>query len=252
MMKIKLGSRMTGAVAIATAFFVGVNPMTAFAQAEPPKCICEEKCTVDLINGDCEVCMECIDDCEGVTKEETEEPDSYGPLTPDGNLELVDDYGTIKGCGKQFITVVTKSGNYFYIIIDRDDNGNENVHFLNMVDEADLLALMDDEEVEKYMAEMETETTEEPVVEPTTEPISTEEPVIEEPVIAKKDYTPLLLVLPIAGTGIIVGYFTLKKKKNKPNKSAVDPDMDYSEDEEEDYLAQLAEDDEFAEDDENE
>ena len=37
-------------------------------------------------------------------------------LTPEGNLTLVDDYGTATGEGKQFITLVTKSGNYFYLI----------------------------------------------------------------------------------------------------------------------------------------
>lgn len=31
-------------------------------------------------------------------------------------------------------------------IIDRDDNGTETVHFLNMMDEADLLSLMDEDE----------------------------------------------------------------------------------------------------------
>lgn len=40
-------------------------------------------------------------------------------LTPDGNLTLVDDYGSPDKSGKQFITVTTKAGNYFYIIIDR-------------------------------------------------------------------------------------------------------------------------------------
>ena len=67
-------------------------------------------------------------------------------LTPDGNLTLIDDIGSTTQRGKQFITVGTKTGNVFYLIIDRDDEGKETVHFLNQVDEADLLALMEDDQ----------------------------------------------------------------------------------------------------------
>ena len=66
-------------------------------------------------------------------------------LTPDGNLSLIDDIGGSTRSGKQFITVETKNGNVFYLIIDRDDEGEETVHFLNPVDEADLLTLMGDD-----------------------------------------------------------------------------------------------------------
>lgn len=70
-----------------------------------------------------------------------EEEEKTPPLTPDGNANLVDDFGG----NKQLITVTTKNGNYFYILIDRDDEGDNTVHFLNQVDEADLMALMEDE-----------------------------------------------------------------------------------------------------------
>ena len=75
----------------------------------------------------------------GVVVEETEDTP---PLTPEGNATLVDDFGG----NKQLITVTTKAGNYFYILIDRDDEGENTVHFLNQVDDADLFALLEDGE----------------------------------------------------------------------------------------------------------
>ena len=77
-----------------------------------------------------------------------EEPTTGGmepegvPITPKGNATLVDDfYGD-----KQLITVTTKAGNYFYILIDRANEDKEtSVHFLNQVDDVDLLALLDEE-----------------------------------------------------------------------------------------------------------
>ena len=73
-----------------------------------------------------------------------------GPITPAGNAGLVDD---LFDGEKQLITVTTKNGNYFYILIDRANEDKETaVHFLNQVDEADLMALMDDGKTEKAPA----------------------------------------------------------------------------------------------------
>ena len=83
--------------------------------------------------------------------------ETSGALTPEGNLTLVDDYYTnySDGSGQQFITLVSKSGNTFYLVIDRNAKGQQTVHFMNLVDEADLLSLMEDEDAEAYTAEKE-------------------------------------------------------------------------------------------------
>ena len=80
-----------------------------------------------------------------------------GALTPEGNLTLVDDYYTnySDGSGQQFITMVSKSGATFYLVIDRNAKGQQTVHFMNLVDETDLLALMDEDAADAYTAEKE-------------------------------------------------------------------------------------------------
>ena len=91
------------------------------------------------------------EDAVTITDEET------GALTPEGNLSLVDDYHTSysDGSGQQFITLVSKSGATFYLVIDRNAKGQQTVHFMNLVDEADLLTLMEEEDAEAYTAEKE-------------------------------------------------------------------------------------------------
>lgn len=83
--------------------------------------------------------------------------ETSGALTPEGNLTLVDDYHTdySDGSGQQFITLVSKSGSTFYLVIDRNAKGQQTVHFMNLVDEVDLLALMEEEDADAYTAEKE-------------------------------------------------------------------------------------------------
>ncbi len=75
--------------------------------------------------------------------------ESKTPLTQKGNLTKVDDVHQTNDKDdvedKQFVIVQSKNGNTFYIIIDRSGD-QENVYFLNAVDEADLMALMEDEQ----------------------------------------------------------------------------------------------------------
>ena len=168
-------------------------------------------------------------------------------LTPDGNLTLVDDIGAPAKDGKQFITAVTKNGNYFYIIIDRDDEGNETVHFLNQVDEADLLKLMDEEEAAQYTQEEPVVTEPEPTV---TEP---EPDVVEpEPETPKTNMMPVVLVVvALIGGG---GFFVFKKmQEQKKEKEAAkpDPDADYVDDDE-DYGYAEEEDDFYSDSEDNE
>lgn len=160
-----------------------------------------------------------------VTEEVIPEAPADNGLTPEGNLTLVDDYGTATDEGKQFITLVTKSGNYFYLIIDRDADGNNTVHFLNQVDEADLLSLMDEDAANKYLSQ--TEETKEAEPEP-EEPEPTVTPIAEEPEAAPKtNVLPSLILLGAVAVGGIGFAVTRLKRKKAAQQVRLDPDGDY-------------------------
>ena len=138
------------------------------------------------------------------------EPEADVPLTPEGNLTIVDDLEGAQTEDKQFITVKTKAGNTFYLIIDRAGKEN-NVYFLNMVDEADLRALMEEDgTLEPLPGEGAVPTVPEPEPEPAPEP----ETEVEEPVPAKSmNPVPILIVLLVILGGGGLWYFKLRKPK---------------------------------------
>ena len=167
--------------------------------------------------------------------------ETSGALTPEGNLTLVDDYHTnySDGSGQQFITLVSKSGNTFYLVIDRNAKGQQTVHFMNLVDESDLLALMEDEDADAYtaekeaaaQAELERKQAEEDAKKAEEEAAAsgTEQP--KENKITKYAATFLgmiALVALAAGGGFYA--FMKQKQKKQAEKEALDPDADYTED----------------------
>ena len=155
------------------------------------------------------------------------------PLTPDGNLEIVDD---IVQEDKQFITVKSRSGAEFYIVIDRSRD-SDNVYFLNQVDDVDLFALLEEDSAAsctckekcvvgtvnsdclvcrmdmKSCAGKSVETKVEQTI-LDSEPAET---------VKKQNILPVLVIVGVIGVGAVVGF--LKLKKNKP-KSAPAPDFD--------------------------
>ncbi|WP_243417137.1 DUF4366 domain-containing protein [Pseudoflavonifractor phocaeensis] len=179
------------------------------------------------------------------------------PLTPEGNLTLVDDIEGEAAGDKQFIIVQTKAGNTFYIIIDRAADGENTVYFLNAVDEADLMALMEDGEpatcdcttkcaagaVDTACPVCAVNMTECVGPEPEPEPEPTSEPV-EEPAEESSGLSPavLLVVLLVLGGGGAFAYFKLVKGRKASTKGPNDlDDYDYGEDDEE-YEDSLADD----------
>ena len=188
------------------------------------------------------------------TVQETDTPEDDAPvtggaepLTPEGNLTIVDDIQGEAAGDKQFITVQTKAGNTFYIIIDRAADGENTVYFLNAVDEADLMALMEDGEpaacdcttkcaagaVDTACPVCAVNMTECVGPEPEPEPEPTPEPV-EEPAEESSGLNPavLLVVLLVLGGGGAFAYFKLVKGRKASTKGPDDlDDYDYGEDE---------------------
>ena len=201
------------------------------------------------------------------TPPETEPPATTAPTTPtvkpvepftEGNA-IAKDLQFHADTNKQFITIETRSGEIFYIIIDYDapvDEKNEqfSTYFLNKVDDADLQALLEDgNKVEvcgcidrcyaghvnttcpicaKNMTECvgrEPEPSEEPTV-PATEPVK-------EPEKKSNSGAVLAVLLMIVMVGVMGWYFLKNKMPNPKTKGDTDlDDYDYGMDEDdEDY-----------------
>ena len=165
--------------------------------------------------------------------------ETSGALTPEGNLTLVDDYHTSysDGSGQQFITLVSKSGATFYLVIDRNAKGQQTVHFMNLVDEADLLALMEEEDADAYTAEKEA------AAQAEQDRLKSEEEAkkaAEEAAASGSEQTggnkvtkyatTFLGVLALVGLVAGGGIYTFMKQKKQAEKEALDPDANYTED----------------------
>ena len=171
--------------------------------------------------------------------------ETSGALTPEGNLTLVDDYHTSysDGSGQQFITLVSKSGSTFYLVIDRNAKGQQTVHFMNLVDEADLLALMEEEDVDAYTAEKEAaaqaeqdklkaeeEAKEEAKKAAEEEAASgTEQPKDNKVTKIATGFLGAVVLIALAAGGVFYA-FAKQKQKKQAEKEALDPDANYTED----------------------
>ena len=181
------------------------------------------------------VLPEVVEDIVTVTDE------TSGALTPEGNLTLVDDYHTdySDGSGQQFITLVSKSGNTFYLVIDRNAKGQQTVHFMNLVDEADLLSLMEEEEADAYTAEKEAAAqaeqdrlkAEEEAKKAAEEAAAsgTETPKENKVTKIASGFLGVVVLIALAAGGGFY-FYRQQMQKKKAEKEALDPDANYTED----------------------
>ena len=166
--------------------------------------------------------------------------ETSGALTPEGNLTLVDDYHTnySDGSGQQFITLVSKSGATFYLVIDRNAKGQQTVHFMNLVDEADLLALMEEDAADAYTAEKEAAAQAEQDRLKAEEEAKKAAEEAEKAADAPKEnkvtkiatgFLGVFVLIALAAGGIFYA-FAKQKQKKQAEKEALDPDANYTED----------------------
>ena len=158
-------------IAMAVTMISGTSLATVYANANPPA----EETTTEVVQ---ETSTETTEDTE--KKEDTGrvsgESNNSAFSTP-GNAQLVDDKENDDT--KQFLTIQTKKGNTFYMVIDRSSN-TENVYMMSLVDENDLAEFLDETETEK-----DKETEESTVVIPETAPETT--PAEEETEVKKEE-----------------------------------------------------------------
>lgn len=167
------------------------------------------------------------------------EPVAPEPLTPDGNGTIADD--TASG-SKQFITIQTQNGNYFYLILDRDREG-ENAYMLSQIDEADLEEFIEKEEPEVHSPIFEEPEITVPEPEPAPEPAKT---------VNTGNAVVTLLILAAMGGGAFYYFKVLPDKKpHQPenlNGMEFDDDPEINEDEEP-FMSEPFVEDDYSDDD---
>ena len=187
-------------------------------------------------------------DTEETTETESEEADeeteeSAGAFSESGNLSLLDDVETDEAKELEYMTVQTKSGAVFYLVIDRSAD-TENVYFLNQVDELDLMAIMDDAQKQEYESSLKEEPQEVPETPIEDEPTANE-PVDEEPQADLQ--TNNLALFGVIGViaALVIGGYAFMKKKAKKDGADLEEDLEFYDDEE--YENEDEQEPEFAE-----
>ena len=175
------------------------------------------------------------------TDEETEE--NAGAFSESGNLSLLDDVGADEAKNLEYMTVQTKSGAVFYLVIDKSAD-TENVYFLNQVDELDLMAIMDDAQKQEYESSLKEEPQEVPET-PIEDGPTADEPVDEEPQADLQTNNLALFGLIGVIAALIIGGYAFMKKKAKKDGADLDEDLEFYDDEE--YENEDEQEPEFAE-----
>lgn len=154
----------------------------------------------------------------GETEAAAQEEASGGEGTPfsiPGNGEVLDDK-TDDGT-KEFLTIQTKNGNTFFLVLDRSNN-TENVYMLSMIDENDLAEFMDETQTE------ETPQVVIPETETTVAPEETEPETVQPEEGGGMNTGALLAIGLLAAGGIGAGYYfkVVKPKKDEAQEDGED------------------------------
>ena len=207
-------------IMLSATMLIGSASVTAFAQANENA---EQAETAEQV----------------IEEQPAEQPATEGtPFSTPGNGQLVDDKEN--DSSKQFLTVQTKNGNTFYMVIDRSGT-SENVYMMSLVDEQDLAEFLDENE--------ETEKKEEsavvlPEITTTPEPETTVQPETE---VKQESSGNKMLSSAVLGGGIVLAFgvlaaFALSKFRKKKEDGIVEEGLEFADD------SYINEDEENAED----
>ena len=207
-------------IMLSATMLIGSASVTAFAQANENA---EQAETAEQV----------------IEEQPAEQPAAEGtPFSTSGNGQLVDDKEN--DSSKQFLTVQTKNGNTFYMVIDRSGT-SENVYMMSLVDEQDLAEFLDENE--------ETEKKEEsavvlPEITTTPEPETTVQPETE---VKQESSGNKMFGSAVLGGGIVLAFgvlaaFALSKFRKKKEDGIVEEGLEFADD------SYINEDEENAED----